>query len=62
MPDEPAIVSLRAELLELAASVRRLQQAGRDSATSELLLRRRRADFEDATKENHAEGPSEILL
>jgi hypothetical protein len=40
---------LRAELRELASPVRRLQQAGLDSAAAELLLRRRRADLEDAT-------------
>lgn len=48
--DETSIPRLREELFQLASSVRRLQQAGLDSACAELLLRRRRADLEDAAQ------------
>ncbi|HAQ80402.1 MAG: hypothetical protein CFE30_14375 [Bradyrhizobium sp. PARBB1] len=38
---------LRAELRELDASLNRLRQAGRDSASAQLLLSRKRAELED---------------
>jgi hypothetical protein len=61
VPDDSEIMKLRARLLEFASSVRRLQQAGLGSATAELLLRRRRADLEDATERKDAQGTGQIL-
>ena len=45
---KPDILRLRAQLVELDSTVRQLQHAGCDSAVAELLLRRRRAELEDA--------------
>ena len=63
MPDEPEILKRQAQLLELASSVRQLQQAGLDSAVAELQLRRRRAELEDLTGRERAErnGNGQVL-
>ena len=50
MNDEPLtlkISTLRGQLRDLAAVVRRLQQARRDIAAAQLLLSRERAEQED---------------
>ncbi|TKW76413.1 MAG: hypothetical protein DI543_21085 [Bradyrhizobium icense] len=56
MPDEAEGLKLQAQLLELASTVRRLQQAGQDSAVAELKLRRRRAELEDFVGRERAQG------
>ena len=56
MPDEAEGLTLQAQLLELASSVRRLQQAGLDSAVAELRLLRKRAELEDLTGRRCAQG------
>jgi hypothetical protein len=42
------ILKLRAELLELGSAIRQLQRAGLDSAAAQLLITRKRAEFESA--------------
>jgi hypothetical protein len=62
VPDAPEIVKLRAQLVELDATVRRLQHAGCDSAAAELLLRRRRAELEDAMESKNDQSAGQVLL
>jgi hypothetical protein len=45
--DELEILKLRAQLRELGSTVRQLDQAGLDSAMTQLLLSRKRAELED---------------
>jgi hypothetical protein len=44
------IITLRAQIGDLAATIRQLQQAGLDSATAQLLLSRKRAELDDLMK------------
>lgn len=49
MNDEPAalrILSLRAEIAELGGAIRQLQRSGLDSATTQLLITRKRGELE----------------
>jgi hypothetical protein len=40
------IVTLRAQIAELAAAIRQLRKAGLDNAAAELLLSRKRAELD----------------
>jgi hypothetical protein len=44
--DDP-VRALRRQIIELEAVARRLSQAGLDSARAQLVLSRKRAEFED---------------
>ncbi len=46
------IEKLRRQLAELGSAVRRLNQAGLDNATADLLLSRKRAELEDLMKKD----------
>jgi hypothetical protein len=61
VPDEAGIVTLRAQLVELVSTVRQLQHAGRDSAAVELLLRRRRAELEDAMGRQRDQNANQVF-
>jgi hypothetical protein len=61
VPDAPEIVKLRAQFVELDSTVRQLQHAGHDSAAAELLLRRRRAELEDAMGRQRDQSTSQVF-
>jgi hypothetical protein len=52
--DEPRpplkILKLGAEIGELSGAIRQLRRSGMDSATTELLITRKRAELEDLLK------------
>jgi hypothetical protein len=61
VPDEPDIVRLQVQLVELDSTVRQLRHAGCDSAAAELLLRRRRAELEDAIGRQRDQSTSQVF-
>ena len=54
-PLEWKIQTLRGQLVELGSAIRQLHQSGLDSATTQLLLSRKRAELEDLIKRGRAD-------
>jgi hypothetical protein len=56
------IQTLRGQLVELGSAIRQLNQSGLDSATTQLLLSRKRAELEDLIKRDRADArKSEVV-
>lgn len=61
-PVEWKIQTLRGQLVELGSAIRQLNQSGLDSATTQLLLSRKRAELEDLIKRDRADArKSEVV-
>ena len=57
MNDDPLewkIQTLRGQLLDLGSAIRQLNQSGLDSATTQLLMSRKRAELEDLMKRDRS--------
>jgi hypothetical protein len=56
------IQTVRGQLVELGSAVRQLNQSGPDSATTQLLLSRKRAELEDLIRRGRTDvRPAEVV-
>ena len=55
-PVESKIQTLRGQLVELASTIRKLDQSGLDSARAQLVLSRKRAELEDLIKRGRSDA------
>jgi len=53
---ETKIQNLRGRIAELASIIHRLDQSGRDNATAQLLLSRKRAELDDVIKRGRSDA------
>ena len=55
-PLESKIQTLRGQLVELASTIRKLDQSGLGSARAQLVLSRKRAELEDLIKRGRSDA------
>ena len=62
-PVESKIQTLRGQLVELASTIRKLDQSGLGSARAQLVLSRKRAELEDLIKRGRSDAvrPAEMV-